>query len=220
MKSLAALIFSGLLMTATLPAQHSGSGHSGGGHSGGYHGGGGRTGSVSGRGGYGGYSGLGGGYLTPFVGPALYPSLGYGFYPTPAYGSDYVDPNNGPGYSSGYAPLAQPDAPPAYGYGPGDGQPLPPPPDGQPPPPDDSLRIYQAPAPTPQEQAMNEGRYYLIAYKDHSVYTALAFWMENGVLNYVTPQNVHNQVSLDLLDMDLTKTLNSRRGLAFNIVNR
>jgi len=44
--------------------------------------------------------------------------------------------------------------------------------------------------------------------------------MENGVLNYVTPQNVHNQVSLDLLDLDLTKQLNTRRGLAFNIVNR
>ena len=67
---------------------------------------------------------------------------------------------------------------------------------------------------------MAEGRYYLIAYKDHSVYTALAFWMENGVLNYVTPQNVHNQISLNLLDLDLTRQLNSRRGLAFNIVNR
>ena len=92
---------------------------------------------------------------------------------------------------------------------------------GQPGPPPDGngLQIYQAPAPTPQEQAMNEGRYYLIAYKDHSIYTALAYWMENGALNYVTPQNAHNQVSLDLLDLDLTKQLNARRGQAFNIVN-
>jgi hypothetical protein len=99
-------------------------------------------------------------------------------------------------------------------YGPQGGQPAPPPSE------DDALRIYQAPAPSPQETAMAEGRYYLIAYKDHSVYTALAFWMENGALNYVTPQNSHNQVSLDRLDIDLTKQLNSRRGLAFNIVNR
>lgn len=67
---------------------------------------------------------------------------------------------------------------------------------------------------------MTEGRYYLIAYKDHSVYTALAYWMEGGVLHYVTPQNVHNQVSLDMLDLDFTKQLNARRGYAFNIVTR
>ncbi len=92
---------------------------------------------------------------------------------------------------------------------------------GQVPPPANSgLQIYQAPAPTPQDQAMTESRYYLIAYKDHSIYTALAYWMENGVLNYVTPQNAHNQVSLDLLDLDLTKQLNARRGLGFNLVNR
>jgi hypothetical protein len=86
----------------------------------------------------------------------------------------------------------------------------------------DNSGLYQAPAPvpTPQEQAMADGRYYLIAYKDHSIYTALAYWMENGALNYVTPQNAHNQVSLDLLDLDFTKQLNARRGQAFNIVNR
>lgn len=67
---------------------------------------------------------------------------------------------------------------------------------------------------------MSEGRYYLIAYKDHSVYTALAYWMENGALNYVTPQSAHNQVSLDLLDLDLTKQLNARRGLSFNLISR
>ena len=95
-------------------------------------------------------------------------------------------------------------------YGPQGGQP-------EPPPSEDSLRVYQAPAPTPQEQAMSEGRYYLIACKDHSVYTALAYWMENGVLNYVTPTNTHNQVSLDRLDLSLTKQLNSREGMSFNI---
>lgn len=96
-------------------------------------------------------------------------------------------------------------------YGPDQGQPQPPPAEGS------GLQIYEAPAPSPQEQAVAEGRYYLIAYKDHSVYTALAYWMENRVLNYVTPQNAHNQVTLDLLDLELTKQLNARRGLAFNL---
>jgi hypothetical protein len=87
---------------------------------------------------------------------------------------------------------------------------------------DGALQVYQAPThtATPEELAMSEGRYYLIAYKDHSVYTALAYWMENGALNYVTPQSAHNQVSLDLLDLDLTKQLNARRGLPFNLISR
>jgi len=54
--------------------------------------------------------------------------------------------------------------------------------------------------------------YYLIAYKNHSVYTALAYWVEDKTLNYVTAGNTHNQASLDLIDMDLTKTLNQARG--------
>ena len=78
-------------------------------------------------------------------------------------------------------------------------------------------RVVQAPAPTPQEWAMSEGRYYLIAAKDHSVYTALAYWMEGGALHYVTPENAHSQITLDLLDLDLTKKLNAGRGLGFNL---
>jgi hypothetical protein len=221
MKSLAAYIFCSLLLVIPAAAQHGGSSHSGGGghfsgsgHSAGgtgFHGGG----SVGGRGGYvggayaGGHGGYGsGGYsrARTVIIPYAYPAFGYGYYGAPAYGSGdtgYGDP--GP-------------APEAMDYG----QPAPPPDMNEqiPQPDNSSLQIYQAPAPTPEEQAMSEGRYYLIAYKDHSIYTALAFWMENGVLNYVTPQNAHNQISLDLLDLDFTKQLNARRGLAFNIINR
>ncbi len=260
MKSLATVIFSGLLLAGTAAAQHSfagsGAAHSGGGHfgisnpgfgaasRGGYRGGyggsiGGRGGYGGGNGGYGGGRGYGGyrGYRRPAViVPYAYPVLpsyglgGYG-YGYPDYGYD-----PGYGYDSGYGYSAPPPAA-AMDYGPGGGQPAPPviinqtfvngaPVQG--PPPGGSpyytgnggLPIYQAPAPSPQEAAVTDGRYYLIAYKDHSVYTALAFWMENGALNYVTPQNAHNQVSLDLVDMDLTKKLNGERGLAFNVVNR
>jgi hypothetical protein len=212
MKSLAAFIFSALLLVIPAAAQRGGS-HSGGGHhsgGSGFHGG--YTGSVGGGGGYGGGYYRGRALAVPFVTP----SVGYGYYGYPAYSYGYGDP----GY--GYAAPPPPDA---AGYPPPDQAVLPPPDDnaGPIPQPDDSqLRIYQAPTPTltPEEQAMNEGRYYLIAYKDHSVYTALAYWMENGALNYVTPQSAHNQVSLDLLDLDMTKQLNARRGLPFNLVNR
>jgi hypothetical protein len=171
----------------------------------GFHAGGG-YGSVSGRGGYGGGYYRGRTAIVPYV----YPSYGYG-YGYPSYGYGFGDP--------GYGYAAPP--PETMDYG----QPAPPPDVNQyqeqvPQPDNRGLQIYQAPTPTPQEQAMSEGRYYLIAYKDHSIYTALAYWMENGALNYVTPQNAHNQVSIDLLDLDLTKQLNARRGLPFNIINR
>lgn len=71
----------------------------------------------------------------------------------------------------------------------------------------------------PQAAAAGDN-YYLIAYKNHSVYTALAYWVEDKTLNYVTAGNTHNQASLDLIDLDLTKTLNQARGVAFSIAGK
>jgi hypothetical protein len=224
------LIFATFLLASTVLAQRGGGGHSGGGHSSGGHSGGGQSGGGHSGGGHSGGAGSGfhggggraggsvgghGGYVggrsygRSIVIPYAVPVYGYG-YAAPSYGYGY----NGPGYtdtSSGYA-APQPQEQP-MDYGPNGGQPDPPPVD------DGSLKIYQAPAPTPQDAAISEGRYYLIACKDHSIYTALAYWMENGTLNYVTPQNAHNQITLDRLDIDLTRQLNSRRGMSFNIVN-
>jgi hypothetical protein len=59
--------------------------------------------------------------------------------------------------------------------------------------------------------------YYLIAYKNHAVYTALAYWVEDKTLHYVTTQNTHNQASLDLIDLTLTKSLNRRNDVPFAI---
>jgi hypothetical protein len=59
--------------------------------------------------------------------------------------------------------------------------------------------------------------YYLIAYKNHAVYTALAYWVEDKTLHYVTTQNTHNQASLDLIDLALTKSLNRRNDVPFAI---
>jgi hypothetical protein len=62
--------------------------------------------------------------------------------------------------------------------------------------------------------------YYLIAYKDHTVYSALAYWIEGETLHYVTMQNTHNQASLALIDLDQTTTLNSDRSVPFSITGR
>jgi hypothetical protein len=57
--------------------------------------------------------------------------------------------------------------------------------------------------------------YYLIAYKNHEVSTALAYWVEDKTLHYVTTQNTHNQASLDLIDVTLTKSLNQHNDVPF-----
>jgi len=63
---------------------------------------------------------------------------------------------------------------------------------------------------TTREENVN---YYLIAFKDHSIYSAFAYWVEADTLHYVTPQRVHNQVSINLVDRDLTDKLNRDRQL-------
>ena len=62
--------------------------------------------------------------------------------------------------------------------------------------------------------------YYLIAYKNHSVYAALAYWVEDDTLHYVTTQNTHNQASLALIDIELTKNLNQARNVPFSVPGR
>ena len=56
---------------------------------------------------------------------------------------------------------------------------------------------------------------FLIAMRDHTIYPAVAYWVENATLNYITPQGVRNQVSLDLVDRDFSKQLNKERNLDF-----
>jgi hypothetical protein len=55
--------------------------------------------------------------------------------------------------------------------------------------------------------------HYLIAYKDHTIYAAVAYWVEGGTLHYFTTGNTHNQVSLTLVDRDLTARLNQEAGV-------
>jgi hypothetical protein len=107
------------------------------------------------------------------------------------------DPNQG--FAPGFVP-GDPNGNPAYRSGP----PEPPPATG-------------ASSPQPGDPIGPAQNYYLIAYKDHSVYPALAYWVEDNTLNYVTTQNTHNQASLNLIDIELTKTLNQARSVPFSI---
>jgi hypothetical protein len=62
--------------------------------------------------------------------------------------------------------------------------------------------------------------YYLIVYKDRSIHAALAYWVEGGTLHYVTTDNAHNQVSLDLVDTSASTKLNSDHNVPFSIAGK
>ena len=53
---------------------------------------------------------------------------------------------------------------------------------------------------------------YLIAFKDHTIYSAVAYWVDGETLHYFTSGNNHNQVSLSLIDRELTERLNKEKG--------
>jgi hypothetical protein len=58
---------------------------------------------------------------------------------------------------------------------------------------------------------------YLIAFKDHSIVQALGYWMEGATLHYVSVEQTLNQVSISLIDRDLSQRLNDERGLEFKL---
>ncbi len=66
----------------------------------------------------------------------------------------------------------------------------------------------------------DEPTFYLIAFKDHSIIQALGYWMEAGALHYVSVERTLNQVSMDLIDRDLSQRLNDERGVQFKLPAR
>jgi hypothetical protein len=75
------------------------------------------------------------------------------------------------------------------------------------PPPQASLQQpYEEPA------AAVEPAHFLFAFKDHTIYSAVAYWVDGDTLHYFTSGNTHNQVSLSLVDRDLTERLNRETG--------
>lgn len=93
-------------------------------------------------------------------------------------------------------------------YGPGAPESAPPQPSG--------LRMYQAPTP-PVQAPPEEPVMFLIALKDSSVYSAVAYWVEGESLHYITPQGKANQVSLALVDRNISQKLNEGRKVEFRL---
>lgn len=76
--------------------------------------------------------------------------------------------------------------------------------------------------PQPEPEDMDEPAtikpvVYLVAMKDGGVYSAVAYWLEDSTLHYITPKHDHNHASLDLVDRELTDQLNRERKVPFKL---
>jgi hypothetical protein len=144
--------------------------------------------------------------------PVRYPSTGVLGYPVAVpvyvggygYGYGYADgtydPNQPPAPAAPAAP-AQPQQPnvivvyppaPSYGY------PAAPP----------SNMVQVPPEQMEPSNQPAEPTHYLLAFKNRSIYSAIAYWVDGETIHYITSGNTHNQASLSLVDRDLTKKLN------------
>jgi len=63
------------------------------------------------------------------------------------------------------------------------------------------------------QAAAPEPPHYYIALKDHHIYLTVAYWVQGNTIHYFLPGNLHNQVSLALVDYDLTQRLNRESGV-------
>jgi len=89
------------------------------------------------------------------------------------------------------------------------------------------MKLYQAPpshpyadaaaAATARPAASDQPTIYLIALRDHTIVQALGYWMEGSTLHYVSAEQTLNQLSIDLVDRDLSQRLNDERGVEFRL---
>jgi endonuclease YncB( thermonuclease family) len=133
------------------------------------------------------------------------------FAPQEAYGPDGPPPQQQPNVTVVYPPQQQRAAPVMIQPGP----------DGeyntmvQRPP----ATIYETPRPrdTVSEPEPAESNRYLLAFKDHTIYSAVAYWVDGDTVHYFTTGNTHNQASLSLIDRELTERLNRELGIDFKL---
>jgi hypothetical protein len=81
-------------------------------------------------------------------------------------------------------------------------------------------RMYEMPSAPPEDStapAPPEATRYLLAFKDHTIYSAVAYWVDGDTLHYFTSGNTHNQASLSLIDHELTVRLNRESGVEIKL---
>jgi hypothetical protein len=158
------------------------------------------------RGGY--YGGFYGGYYSPYFYSGY--GLGYGYWPGYAdYGYDYGY-NSYPAYSY---PVYQPSPNVTVVYAPPAAAPATVYVERAGPQRDEYGQEIQRPRSAPD----SDSSIYLIAFRDRSIFAAVAYWAEGGTLHYVTQEHEQKQVPLSTVDRDLSDKLNRERGVAFSL---
>jgi hypothetical protein len=148
------------------------------------------------------YTGTGGGIAVPFAYPVYTGGYGYdnSYADDPPQDPQQALPQQGPPQQQpGATVVFPPSAPPVIARQYGDQNGAAPPP------------VADQPAPSDLPD------HYLIALKDHTVYPVVAYWIQGDTLHYFMPGNVHNQVSLSLVDQPLTVRLNHELGINVNM---
>jgi hypothetical protein len=77
--------------------------------------------------------------------------------------------------------------------------------------------VQEQPARRTRSADDDKATIYLIAFKDHTILPALAYWMEGDTLNYITQQGTPNRASLSLIDREFSKQLNRERQVEFSL---
>jgi hypothetical protein len=111
------------------------------------------------------------------------------------------------GYASSYYPSYD------YGYGPGVvaqnyGQQIAP----SPPAPPVQVQVFQGGVSVQPGDTI-----YLIAFKDHRIQAAIAYWVDANVLHYVTREHEQKQVLLESIDRAFTEQLNRDLHVQFSL---
>ena len=63
----------------------------------------------------------------------------------------------------------------------------------------------------------DEPTVFLIALTDHTVVSAIAYWVDSDTLNWISRDAKQNHMSLSLVDRDFSKQLNSERHVEFKL---
>jgi len=71
-----------------------------------------------------------------------------------------------------------------------------------------------------QSQATESQVMFLIAMKDHTIFPAVAYWVEGDTLNYITVQGNKNSASLDLVDREFSQQINKERKVEFGLPSK
>jgi hypothetical protein len=174
------------------------------------------------RGGYGGFRGGFGGFRGGF----FWPSFGYGYS---SYWPGYYDPGY---YDYGYGAYPSYSSYPSYSYPayqPASNVTVVYPPPAEPTAPNyveranPYLRQYDEYGQEIRQPAIGNSSaasgspLYLIAFRDHSIRAAAAYWVDGRTLHYVTTQHEEKQAPLDTIDRDFSLQLNRERHVQFSL---